>query len=107
VRSCLLLLAQRSRLTPAPCSGSWGLVTIVVGRLLLRLRAFDSDVLAPATRRKAPFFAGTRASTERVGTRSQTGSKRASEHSTTLERWEMESCGGVEIGKVELVVHHR
>jgi hypothetical protein len=62
----------------------------------------------PRGPRAPPLFAAARASAERVGqTRSQLGATRPGSEQVAIERWEMASCGAVEIGKVEFIVDHR
>jgi hypothetical protein len=76
----------------------WNMVTLLVSRMLLRLRALDRDTVALPALKALP-------------TRMDSPRARATGSFQLHEDWEMKSTGStpgeVEVGKVELVVVHR
>lgn len=83
------------------------MVTLLVSRMLLRLRALDqAPVSIPNIVR--PRRSGPRGSNERdIGVCSKRGSFGSHGDVNGIDGWELESAGAIEVGKVELVIAER
>jgi hypothetical protein len=96
-----------SQRTHATRSCTWGLVALIVSKLHLRVPLLDDEL----TIMPRPALDPLRGSGERLSrTRAKPARVKRSGSAlsaTPTERWEMESCGAIEIGKIELVVEHR
>jgi hypothetical protein len=83
------------------------MVTLLVSRMLLRLRALDKANMALPKALVRPHRSGARGSSDRDGVRSKRGSFGSRTDMNGVEGWELESAGAIEVGKVELVIAQR